>query len=329
MGLNYSDHAKETGAEVPKEPVLFMKAANTMVGPNDDVLIPRRSTKTDWEVELGVVIGTEARYLESREHAESHIAGYCISHDVSEREFQLERGGQWSKGKSCDTFNPLGPWVATREEVADVSNLSMRLSVNGQIRQRGNTGVIDREDDRPLGRGEIEPDHVADLRLERRVGAPLERLGPMRLEARGGPDPLNRRDADAGSGRHPASAPVGCPVGRWLQRQGDHPVAGRPVVGRLVARAGRVAQAGQPPGLEAPPPEQDRHRAHRQLVGDRAVRDGHRQPAARSEPEVAIRCSVRARTRRSRTARSDGLTTNWGAGGWAMRRIVAAGATMV
>jgi len=141
-GLNYSDHAKETGAEVPKEPKLFMKAANTMVGPNDDVLIPRRSTKTDWEVELGVVIGTEARYLESREQAEAHIAGYCISHDVSEREFQLERGGQWSKGKSCDTFNPLGPWLATREEVPDVNNLNMRLSVNGQVRQRGNTGTM-------------------------------------------------------------------------------------------------------------------------------------------------------------------------------------------
>ena len=142
VGLNYSDHAKETGAEVPKEPKLFMKAANTMVGPNDDVLIPRRSTKTDWEVELGFIIGTEARYVESREQAESHIAGYCISHDVSEREFQLERGGQWSKGKSCDTFNPLGPWLATREEVPDVGNLNMRLSVNGQVRQKGNTGTM-------------------------------------------------------------------------------------------------------------------------------------------------------------------------------------------
>lgn len=142
VGLNYSDHAKESGMDVPKEPVLFMKAANAMVGPNDDLLIPRGSTKTDWEVELGLVIGTEARYLESREQAELHIAGYCLSHDVSEREFQLERGGQWSKGKSCDTFNPLGPWLATREEVSDALNLNMRLSVNGQIRQRGNTGTM-------------------------------------------------------------------------------------------------------------------------------------------------------------------------------------------
>jgi len=142
VGLNYSDHAKESGMEVPKEPVLFMKAANTMVGPHDDLLIPRGSTKTDWEVELGLVIGTEARYLESREQAESCIAGYCLSHDVSEREFQLERGGQWSKGKSCDTFNPLGPWLATRDEVPDALNLNMRLSVNGQVRQSGNTGTM-------------------------------------------------------------------------------------------------------------------------------------------------------------------------------------------
>jgi 2-keto-4-pentenoate hydratase/2-oxohepta-3-ene-1,7-dioic acid hydratase in catechol pathway len=142
VGLNYADHAKETGAVLPKEPKLFMKAANTVVGPNDDLLIPRRSTKTDWEVELGVIIGTEACYLESREQAELYIAGYCISHDVSEREFQLERGGQWSKGKSCDTFNPLGPWLATREEVPDVGNLNMRLSVNGQVRQKGNTGAM-------------------------------------------------------------------------------------------------------------------------------------------------------------------------------------------
>jgi 2-keto-4-pentenoate hydratase/2-oxohepta-3-ene-1,7-dioic acid hydratase in catechol pathway len=142
VGLNYSDHAKESGMAQPKEPVLFMKAANTMVGPNDDLLIPRGSTKTDWEVELGLVIGTEARYLQSREQAELHIAAYCLSHDVSEREFQLERGGQWSKGKSCDTFNPLGPWLATPDEVPDALNLNMRLSVNGQIRQRGNTGTM-------------------------------------------------------------------------------------------------------------------------------------------------------------------------------------------
>jgi len=141
-GLNYSDHAKETGAQLPKEPKLFMKAANTVVGPNDDLLIPRLSKKTDWEVELGVIIGAEARYLDSPEQAQSCIAGYCISHDVSEREFQMERGGQWSKGKSCDTFNPLGPWLATRDEMPDVTNMKMRLSVNGQLRQNGNTGTM-------------------------------------------------------------------------------------------------------------------------------------------------------------------------------------------
>jgi len=141
-GLNYSDHAKETGAQLPKEPKLFMEAANTVVGPNDDLLIPRLSKKTDWEVELGVIIGAEARYLDSPEQAQSCIAGYCISHDVSEREFQMERGGQWSKGKSCDTFNPLGPWLATRDEMPDVTNMKMRLSVNGQLRQNGNTGTM-------------------------------------------------------------------------------------------------------------------------------------------------------------------------------------------
>ncbi len=142
IGLNFHDHARESGMEVPKEPILFMKATNTVSGPYDDLLIPRRSVKTDWEVELGVIVGREARYLNSTDEAAKCIAGFCISHDVSEREFQLERGGQWSKGKSCDTFNPLGPWLSTVEEVPDVMNLSMKLSVNGKLRQNGNTGTM-------------------------------------------------------------------------------------------------------------------------------------------------------------------------------------------
>ena len=142
IGLNFHDHARESGMEIPKEPILFLKATNTVVGPNDDLLIPRRSQKTDWEVELGVVIGREARYVESVDAAAAGIAGYCISHDVSEREFQLERGGQWSKGKSCDSFNPLGPWLATPDEVPGMMRLGMRLWVNGELRQNGNTGTM-------------------------------------------------------------------------------------------------------------------------------------------------------------------------------------------
>ena len=142
IGLNFHDHARESGMEIPREPILFLKATNTVVGPNDDLLILRRSQKTDWEVELGVVIGREARYLESLDQAARCIAGYCISHDVSEREFQLERGGQWSKGKSCDTFNPLGPWLATPDEVPGVLKLGMKLWVNGELRQNGNTGTM-------------------------------------------------------------------------------------------------------------------------------------------------------------------------------------------
>ena len=142
IGLNFHDHARESGMEIPKEPILFLKATNTVVGPNDDLLIPRRSQKTDWEVELGVVIGREARYVESVDAAAACIAGYCISHDVSEREFQLERGGQWSKGKSCDSFNPLGPWLATPDEVPGMMRLGMRLWVNGELRQNGNTGTM-------------------------------------------------------------------------------------------------------------------------------------------------------------------------------------------
>jgi 2,4-diketo-3-deoxy-L-fuconate hydrolase len=139
IGLNYSDHAKESNMAIPTEPIIFMKAANTVVGPFDNLLIPKKSVKTDWEVELGVVVGKTARYLATVSDAASCVAGFCTAHDVSEREFQLERGGQWTKGKSCDNFNPLGPWLSTADEVADPQNLSMSLYVNGQLRQKGNT----------------------------------------------------------------------------------------------------------------------------------------------------------------------------------------------
>jgi 2-keto-4-pentenoate hydratase/2-oxohepta-3-ene-1,7-dioic acid hydratase in catechol pathway len=139
VGLNYRDHAAETGAQIPKEPILFMKAPNCVVGPDDDILVPRTSQKTDWEIELGVVIGATARYLASPEDAPGVIAGYCLSNDVSEREFQIERGGQWDKGKSCETFNPLGPWLVTGDELRDPQNLDMHLSVNGVVRQDGST----------------------------------------------------------------------------------------------------------------------------------------------------------------------------------------------
>lgn len=142
IGLNYSDHAAETGATVPDEPVVFMKDPATVVGAFDDVLIPRGSSKTDWEVELAVVIGSTARYLGSPEEATACIAGYAISNDVSEREFQLERGGQWDKGKSCETFNPLGPVLVPASEIADPQALSLRLSVNGVVRQNGSTATM-------------------------------------------------------------------------------------------------------------------------------------------------------------------------------------------
>ncbi len=142
IGLNYADHAKESGMPIPPEPVVFMKASNTVVGPQDTVLIPRGSKKTDWEVELGVVIGKTARYLADKESALSYVAGYCISNDVSEREFQLERGGQWDKGKSAETFNPLGPWLVTTDEIPDPQVLSMSLEVNGVRRQTGSTKTM-------------------------------------------------------------------------------------------------------------------------------------------------------------------------------------------
>lgn len=142
VGLNYRDHAAETGQAVPAEPILFTKSPNTLVGPNDDVRIPRGATKPDWEVELGIVIGTRANYLDSPEHAREHIAGWVLVNDVSERAFQLERGGQWLKGKSAETFNPAGPWLATRDEVDDVNGLRMWLDVNGVRRQSGSTATM-------------------------------------------------------------------------------------------------------------------------------------------------------------------------------------------
>jgi 2-keto-4-pentenoate hydratase/2-oxohepta-3-ene-1,7-dioic acid hydratase in catechol pathway len=139
IGLNYRDHAAETGQQLPAEPVIFMKAPDTVVGPYDDVLVPRGSQKTDWEVELAVVIGRAARYLSEDEDPLACVAGYAVVNDVSEREFQIERGGQWDKGKNCETFNPLGPWLVTADEVADPQALGLRLSVNGKQWQDGNT----------------------------------------------------------------------------------------------------------------------------------------------------------------------------------------------
>lgn len=138
IGLNYADHAAESGAETPKEPVVFGKWTSAIVGPNDDVEIPRGSTKTDWEVELGVVIGKPGRYIDEA-NAMEHVAGYCVINDVSEREFQMERGGTWDKGKGCDTFGPTGPWLVTADEVGDPHNLSLWLEVDGKRYQDGNT----------------------------------------------------------------------------------------------------------------------------------------------------------------------------------------------
>ena len=141
IGLNYSDHAAETGAAIPEHPILFMKANSAIVGPNDDVIMPRGSTQTDWEVELGVVIGKTAKYV-SKEDALDYVAGYCVCNDVSERHFQAKLTGQWTKGKSCDTFGPTGPWLVTRDEVPDPQNLAMSLDVNGKRMQTGNTATM-------------------------------------------------------------------------------------------------------------------------------------------------------------------------------------------
>lgn len=141
IGLNYSDHAAETGATVPPEPIIFMKATSAITGPNDDVIIPMNSQKTDWEVELGVVIGSVARYV-SEADAMKHVAGYCLINDVSERAFQTERHGQWTKGKSCDSFGPIGPWLVTADEVPDPQNLAMFCDVNGKRFQNGSTKTM-------------------------------------------------------------------------------------------------------------------------------------------------------------------------------------------
>ncbi len=141
IGLNYADHAAESGAPIPKEPVVFMKATSCIQGPNDPVMLPKGSVKSDWEVELGVVIGTRARYV-TRKDALSHVAGYCLINDVSEREYQLERGPQWDKGKGCDTFGPIGPWLVTPDEVGNVQRLDMWLDLNGKRMQTGNTRTM-------------------------------------------------------------------------------------------------------------------------------------------------------------------------------------------
>lgn len=141
IGLNYKDHAEETGAQLPKEPILFFKATSSLVGPNDDLIIPKNSKKTDWEVELGVVIGKKASYV-SEEKALDHVAGYVLNNDYSEREFQLERNGQWVKGKSNDTFSPVGPYVATKDEIDDINNLKLWLKVNDKIVQDGTTADL-------------------------------------------------------------------------------------------------------------------------------------------------------------------------------------------
>ncbi len=138
IGLNYADHARETGATPPTEPVIFLKATTALCGPNDDIVIPKDSVKTDWEVELAVVIGKRASYVDTAD-AMDYVAGYCLHNDVSERAFQLERSGTWDKGKGCDTFAPLGPWLVTRDEISDVDNLRLWLTVNGKMMQDGNT----------------------------------------------------------------------------------------------------------------------------------------------------------------------------------------------
>ncbi len=141
IGLNYSDHAEETGMAVPPEPIIFFKATSAITGPNDNIIIPKQSIKSDWEVELGVIIGREAKYI-SEDQSQNYIAGYCVVNDLSERAFQLEHSGQWVKGKSCDTFGPIGPYLVTKDEISDPQNLSMWLDVNGQRMQDGSTKTM-------------------------------------------------------------------------------------------------------------------------------------------------------------------------------------------
>jgi len=141
IGLNYADHAAEAGMKIPPEPIIFNKAPSCVCGPNDNTIIPKDSTKLDWEIELGIVIGSRGRYL-SKDKAMSVVAGYCLSNDVSERVFQIERAGQWTKGKGCESFGPLGPWMVTKDEIKDPQNLNMQLTVNGEVRQKGNTKTM-------------------------------------------------------------------------------------------------------------------------------------------------------------------------------------------
>jgi 2-keto-4-pentenoate hydratase/2-oxohepta-3-ene-1,7-dioic acid hydratase in catechol pathway len=141
IGLNYTDHAKEIGMELPKEPIIFIKANSCIIGPNDNIKIPKNSNKTDWEVELGIIIGKKAQYISEKDSYE-HIFGYCIVNDISEREFQIERSGQWDKGKGCDTFGPLGPYLVTKDEIKNVQNLNLKLLLNGKVMQKGNTNKM-------------------------------------------------------------------------------------------------------------------------------------------------------------------------------------------
>ncbi len=141
IGLNYSDHAQETGMEVPKEPIIFMKATSAICGPNDEIIIPKNSSKSDWEVELGIIIGKETKYIDENQ-SQNHIAGYCVVNDLSEREFQIEHSGQWTKGKSCDTFGPIGPYLVTKDEVSNPQNLKMWLDLNGKRMQDGSTNTM-------------------------------------------------------------------------------------------------------------------------------------------------------------------------------------------
>ena len=141
IGLNYSDHAAEAGMEVPKEPIIFMKATSSVCGPNDDIIIPKNSTKSDWEVELGIIIGKETKYINENQ-SQDHIAGYCVVNDLSERKFQIEHSGQWVKGKSCDTFGPIGPYIVTKDEVEDPQNLKLWLDLNGKRMQDGSTNTM-------------------------------------------------------------------------------------------------------------------------------------------------------------------------------------------
>jgi 2-keto-4-pentenoate hydratase/2-oxohepta-3-ene-1,7-dioic acid hydratase in catechol pathway len=141
IGLNYADHAAEAGMQIPKEPIIFNKAPNCVCGPNDDTMVPKDSTKLDYEIELGIVIGSRARYL-TQDKAMDAVVGYCIANDVSEREFQIERSGQWTKGKGCETFGPIGPWLVTKDEIPDPQNLNMQLTVNGEVRQKGSTKTM-------------------------------------------------------------------------------------------------------------------------------------------------------------------------------------------